>query len=291
MQTGIFAGRFRRSVIVALAFIIALAAPAAEAARVAVLSNKFSSETAADFGTKMPAHSFTAIDTSIAVPQLSTLKANFDILLVFEDGTFANSTGVGDVSAQFAAAGHAVVLGTFYEQDRSDGNPNNSPHGWGALENIDPNTTDGVGTPYLPRTLNAASIVQHPLTTGVTSLTSAKFAGGNSAKIGTTIVATWTQKNARGEVDPAIDYLKTGSACVIHVAIAPHYPSIGTPGVDFSGDFYRAWSNAFDFGASQCVVPSASGIAAIPTLQPFALALSALLVAALAAVRLRRARR
>jgi hypothetical protein len=286
-----FAGRVRRSVIVAVAFLVALAAPAVEAARVGVLSNKFSSETAADFGAKIPAHSFTAIDTSIAVPQLATLIANYDVLLVFEDSTFANSTGVGDVSAQFAAAGHAVVLGTFYEQDRSDGQPNNAPHGWGALEKIDPNTTDGVGTPYLPRTLNVAGLVPHPLTAGLTSLTSAKFAGGNSAKLGTTIVATWSQKNALGEVDPAIDYLKTANACVIHVAIAPHYPSIGTPGVDFSGDFYRAWQNAFDFGAAQCVAPAANGFVTVPTLHPFALALCALLLAALAAVRLRRARR
>ena len=46
----------------------------------------------------------------------------------------------------------------------------------------------------------------HPLTTGITSLTSAKFAGGNKAKPGTTVVAYWIQPNAQGSADPAISY-------------------------------------------------------------------------------------
>ena len=63
---------------------------------------------------------------------------------------------------------------------------------------IDPNTTDGTGTPYAPRTLDTATMVRHPLTRGLTSLTSGKFAGGNQAKPGTTVVAWWKQPNARG---------------------------------------------------------------------------------------------
>ena len=75
--------------------------------------------------------------------------ANFDVLLLFEDSVFSNATAVGNRVAEFANSGHAVVLGTFYDQDRSDalaGTP--APHGWGNLETIDPNTTDGVGTAY-----------------------------------------------------------------------------------------------------------------------------------------------
>ena len=72
---------------------------------------------------------------------------------------------VGNTVAAFARTGRPVVLGTFYDQDRSDGPPEFTPHGWGDLETIDPNVTDGVGTSYEPRTLGSS--VAHPLTVGV----------------------------------------------------------------------------------------------------------------------------
>ena len=143
---------------------------------------------------------------------------------MFEDSTFGNATAVGNAAAAFANTGRAVVIGAFYDQDRSDGPPANAPHGWGALEQIDPNTTDGTGTPYAPRTLDTATMARHPLTGGLTSLTSAKFAGGNRAKPGTTVVAWWKEPNALGQPDPAIAFRMTGPACVIQVAIAPELP-------------------------------------------------------------------
>jgi hypothetical protein len=233
----------------------------AQAARVAVLSNAWAAETAADYNAKIPRHVFTGIDVTSSVPSLETLLGNYDVILLFEDTVFANAPAVGTRVAAFANAGHAVVLGTFYDQDRSDvTGGTTSPHGWGTLESIDPNTTDGVGTAYAVRTLDAASIVTHPLTRGVTALSALRgdpgpYAGGNEAKPGTTIVAAWAQRNARGNIDPAIDYRQTGKACVIHIGIAPHYgvlQKFGTYGVDFGGDFYRAWANAFDFGALRC---------------------------------------
>ena len=51
---------------------------------------------------------------------------------------------------------------------------------------------------------------------------------------------------------PAIAYRITDGACVIHIAIAPQYPVIGTTNTEFGGDFYRVWENAFDFGAANC---------------------------------------
>ena len=66
----------------------------------------------------------------------------------------------------------------------------------------------------------------------------------------------------RGGVDPAIAYRMTGPACVIHVGIAPQYgvlADFSTYGTDFGGDFYRVWSNAFDFGAAGCPNESAPG--------------------------------
>ena len=247
-------------VIAALVVACALSAPA-QAARVAILSNAWSAETAADYNAKIPGHVFTGIDVTSSVPSLDVLLANYDVILLFEDRVFGNATAVGNQVAAFANAGRAVVLGTFYDQDRSDAiGGNTTPHGWGALEAIDPNTTDGVGTAYAVRTLDPGSIVPHPLTQGVTSLAALRgnpgpYAGGNDAKPGTTIVAAWAQPNLRGHVDPAIAFRQTGPACVIHIGIAPQYgvlKTFGTYGTDFAGDFYQVWRNAFDFGAAQC---------------------------------------
>ena len=263
---------------IAIAVAAMLINGSSHAARVGVLSNNHANETATDFSAKVTGHTFTAVNVSAAVPTLATLTANFDVLLLFEDSTFANATPVGNVVAAYANAGHAVVLGTFYDQDRSDVATVVTPNGWGALESIDPNTTDGVGTSYVPRSLDPASIVAHPLTAGVTTLTAGQWAGGNQAKPGTIVVANWLQKNARGNPDPAIAYRITGPACVIHVAIAPDYPIGGVPGTDFGGDFYRVWRNAFDFGAAACSTGPTPDPFAIPSHSPASLALTALLL-------------
>jgi hypothetical protein len=275
--------------------VVALAASPAHAARVGVLSNNNAVATAADFAARMPGHVFTGVATSGAVPTLASLQDAFDILLVFEDGRYPNATAVGDVSAAFANAGRAVILGTFYDQDRSDSvNPALlvPSHGWGALELIDPNTTDGVGVstdgtgvPNLARELNAGSIIAHPLTQGVTALGAVSgFAGGNQAKAGTIVLANWTEPNARGLADPAIAFRVTGSACVIQIGIAPDYAvGVGIGYGNFTGDFYRVWSNAFDFAATSCGASSPNEtLPGIPTLSDGGLALTALLIVALA---------
>jgi hypothetical protein len=278
--------RLSRTFLRALAVLLTVVfcAPAF-AARVGIMSNRYATETAADFNAKIPGHVFTGIDTSSSIPTLSSLTGSYDILLVFEDSTYANAPSVGNFVAAFAATGRPVVLGAFYEQDRTDAPSTVSPHGWGALETIDPNTTDGAGTPYAPRTLDTSSMLAHPLTSGITSLTSAKFAGGNSAKPGTIVVARWAQPNARGEPDPAISFRLSGKACVIQLAIAPNYAVIGVPGTDFTGDFHRAWQNAFDFGAKKCtppyVVDAGGDPANVPTLSQWGLILTVLLLALL----------
>lgn len=270
---------------------LAIAVPA-QAARVGILSNKYATETAADFNVRIPSHTFTAVDTASAVPTLGSLTSSFDVLLVFEDSTYVNAPAVGNVVAAFAQTGRPVALGAFYDQDRSDAPPSVSPHGWGALEQLDPNTTDGVGTPYAPRTLDTATLANHSLTSGLTALSSAKFAGGNSAKPGTTVVAYWTQQNAKGQKDPAIAFRITGDACVIQFAIAPNYPAVGATGTDFGGDFHRAWKNVFDFAATKCApatpLDPGGDPANVPTLSQWGLLLTILLVGALAARSLRR---
>jgi exosortase sorting signal-containing protein len=299
---------FHRALACAVLSLAAAFATPAYAARVGVLSNRFFAETAADFSARIPGHTFTGVDVSTVAPSLASLAASYDVLLLFEDLTFTNAPVVGNVVAAFAGTGRSVVLGTFYNQDRSDNaNPFLSPlpHGWGnALEAIDPNTTDGIGVatdalgiPNVAQTLNAASVTAHPLTAGVATLfATTGFAGGDQAKAGTIVLATWTRPNARNQPDPAIAYRVTGAACVINVGIAPHYAAIGTfgvspgPGVSFGGDFYRAWTNAFDFAAAGCVVGGvgANDATAIPTLSNWSLALTALLVVAVGFAQRRR---
>ena len=271
----------------AVLLVAVLAAPAVFAARVGILSNRYATETAADFNTRVTGHIFTGIDTGSSVPNLAALTSSYDVLLLFEDSTYGNAPSVGNVVAAFAGTGRAVVLGAFYEQDRTDAPPSVSPHGWGALEQLDPNTTDGAGTPYAARTLDVKGMLKHPLTAGITSLTSAKFAGDNAATPGTIVVANWTQPNAKGAPDPAMAFRLTGNACVIQFAIAPNYGVIGVGGTDFTGDFHRAWKNAFDFAANKCSPPYAvdpGGDAAnVPTLSEWGLALTILLLGFLGA--------
>jgi hypothetical protein len=276
-------------------FALFAVATSAHAARVGVLSNNYAVTTAADFAANVPGHTFTGVDTSTLAPTLPSLLAAYDVLLVFEDGAFINSTAVGNVAAAFANTGRVVVLGTFYDQDRSDvNNPAlaSQAHGWGALELIDPDTTDGIGVrtdpsgvPNLPRVLNAASIVSHPLTVGVTSLSATSgFAGGNQAKAGTIVLANWSELNARGLPDPAIAYRKTGTTCVIQIGIAPDYAvGVGAGYGNFSGNFYVVWKNAFDYAANGCGAASN-----IPSLSDGGLALTMLLVVVIAFTQRRR---
>lgn len=273
----------------------------AHAARIGVLSNQNAAATAADFTGRLTGHTFTAVEIATVTPPLATLVNNFDAILLFEDGLFANAPNVGNVVAQFAQTGRPVVLGSFYEQDRST-TTSVAASGWGALESLDPNISDGFGTAYSARSLNPTSLVVHPLTYGVKTLAAHQFAGGNQAKSGTIVLARWAQPNAHGARDPAIALRFTGNACVMHVAIAADYSSYGAYGSVYSGDFYPLWQNAFDFAAAKCIVgndqivdsgalpaaPSNGGPVAVPALAEATLALLSLLLATAALGALRR---
>src|SRR5689334_2466261 len=110
----------RAAALLLTATVLVGAAPA-QAARIAVLSNKFFAETAADFNSKLPGHTFTAFNVGNGPPSLATLAWQFDAMLLFEDTTFDQAPNVGNTVAAFARSGRPVVLGTFYDQDRSDG--------------------------------------------------------------------------------------------------------------------------------------------------------------------------
>lgn len=244
-----------------------LLANSAFAANIAVLSNNGESAVAADFNANITQHTFTGINVSAGPPDLATLQG-YDAVLLFENGCFSESMSVGNRVAEYANAGSPVVLGTFYNQDRTGSLCGGN---WGDLETIDPNTDDGIGTSYDGDTLDAASIVPHDLTAGVTSLWSDSYSGGNEAKSGTVVLALWENLNARGTDDPAIAYRVTGNACVIHIGIFPDYPSYGSYGVDFGGDFHQAWSNAFDYGVAGCEIQQPAPPTPIPTLSEYML--------------------
>ena len=279
---------------------LALAMPAA-AARIGVLSNQNAAATAADFAGRVTGHTFMPVETGTVTPPLASLVNSFDAILLFEDGLFTNAPNIGNVVAQFALTGRPVILGSFYEQDRST-TTSVAASGWGALESLDPNVSDGFGTAYSARSLNPTSLVLHPLTYGVRTLTAHQFAGGNQAKSGTIVLGRWTQPNAKGGHDPAIALRFTGQACVMHIAIAADYASYGAYGAIYGGDFYQLWQNAFDFAAAKCVVgnnqpvdsgalpaaPAQGTPAAVPALADGLLPLLSLLLALAALASLRR---
>lgn len=279
----------RLAVVAVISFASLIVALPAGAARVAVLSNRHADVVAADFATHVPGHVYTAFDVSGGPPDLATLLA-YDEILLFEDTLFDQAPNVGNRVYQVAIAGRPVIVSTFYNQDRSDraGLVLNTPHGWGQLETIDPDTTDTFGTQANPRSLNSATVVTHPLTAGVTSLfanviAGVGYAGGDQAKPGTRVLAAWSQPNANNQVDPAISLRQSTTACVMQIGIAPDLPLNGTLGTDFGGDYYRVWKNAFDFGASNC----GNGFF-VPTLSDTLLVALGLLLATIAALTLRR---
>jgi hypothetical protein len=291
-------GVFKNCAVLSAGALLSIGSAFAE--NIAVLSNNLADAAAADFNTNIPQHTFTAFTVGGGPPDLPTLQS-FDAILLFEDGWFSEAPNVGDRVAEYANAGGSVILGTFYNQDRSD-STSGGGNGWGNLELIDPNTSDGVGTSYDGDTLDAASIVAHPLTVGVTSLFSGSdgYSGGNEAKPGTVVLALWENFNALGNPDPAIAYRITGAACVIHIGIAPQYANYGTLGTDFGGDFYQVWSNAFDFAVDgeECSatlpppvppVPPAPPAPpeVVPTMSAYGLVLTILGLLSVAARRLR----
>ena len=161
------------------------------------------------------------------IPTLAQLQ-QYDVVLLWENGLFRrDSPATGNVVEQYVQGGGNLILGTFYWQNRSShpffgGN-------WGNLENIDPFT--GSGSRHQNDFLDAGSIVPHPLTTGLNSM-SGRFRGGTVPKPGTVVVANWTDGS------PLIGY--TTAHCIVAIS---HFPAHNFF-VPVSGDFYLMWENA-----------------------------------------------
>lgn len=207
------------------------------------VSNQYSNSCALDFTIKIPDVDFAWMDVESVTPTYADLSA-FDVVLLFEDEMFDNAPNVGSAVYDFVRAGGNLVIGTFYEQDRSD-TTGLTPFGWGPLETIDPFTSDGIGCEYSYDELNASSIVAHPITLGVGSLWCTEFHGGVHAKADTIVVANWTGPNDLGEACPLAGYrVLEDNQRVVQISIYPNYYYYDPVGTEFGGDFYRLWDNA-----------------------------------------------
>jgi hypothetical protein len=169
------------------------------------------------------------------------LLSQFDVVLVFANGLFDESIGVGTEIADYIALGGNVVIGSFYWQGRTDGGLGGV--GWGALENSDPYLSTG-GATY---TLGSLGTVDpHPLTTGLTALTSTGYWGGVAEKpSGTTVVASWADGT------PLVGYrLLPGGQRVVGVSLFP-----ASTALEATGDVQILWDNAVNW-AGQAGGPS-----------------------------------
>lgn len=171
-------------------------------------------------------------------PGLATLR-QYDVVLLFADGLFDETTTLGNELAQYVQAGGNVVMGSFYWQDRS-GSGFNSP-GWGDLESYDPftakvNPFTGKGGATYASEVMATPPVAHALTLGVNSVTSvAGYSAGVAAKASTTVVASWSGG------DPMIGYRILGAGQRI-VAVSL-FPAAAVP-TEVTGDVQVLWENA-----------------------------------------------
>jgi type 1 glutamine amidotransferase len=217
--------------------------PAPIVAECVIVSNQYADTCALDFTVKIPDVDFAWMNVEVSAPSISDLRA-FDVVLLFEDGGFANAPNVGSAVYEYVMIGGNLVIGTFYEQDRSEiGN------GWGLLETIDPFTSDGYGCEYAYNTLNLSSVMVHPITAGVESLWCDDYQGGVHAKPDTVVVANWTNQNYMGEACPLAGYcILEENQRVVQLSIYPNYAY--TTWSLFGGDFYTLWGNALKWAAS-----------------------------------------
>ena len=216
-----------------------------------ILSNWLAGTCALDFTVKIPDVDFAWMDVYSETPTYSNLSA-YDVVLLFEDGLFYNAPNVGSAVYDYVMSGGNLVIGTFYEQDRSDCTGWWTPDGWGLLETIDPFTSDGYGCEYSNDTLDILSLIMHPITSGVQSLWCDQYHGGVHAKADTVVVANWTDPNYLGEPCPLAGYrILEDNQRIVQISICPQYAYYNTSD-NVGGDFYTLWANAIKW-ASEAV--------------------------------------
>lgn len=167
--------------------------------------------------------------------------SQFDAVLLFANGQFAESATLGSEIESYVQAGGNLVIGSFYWQNRSDSNLGSS--GWGALEAIDPfasliDPVTGVGgatyqAGSLGLVVRGDAATGDALVQGLNTLTSTGFRGGVSAQTGTTVVARWDDGT------PLIGYrILPGGQRLVAISLFP------ASGQAAGGDTGALWDNA-----------------------------------------------
>ena len=204
--------------------------PVSDGIRVLLLSGGHTDNTqntAADFAANMTGLTFETFHATDGPPTLELLDT-FDVVLLYEDGIYGNSNIVGDLVHEYVMGGGNVVIGTFYWQDT-----------WGQMHAIEPFTSVG-GSEYNSDQLDPVSLVPHPLTEGIQTLTVNSYHGGAQEVAGTTVVARWS------DGVPLIGYRTLdGGQRLVAITTFPDYPSYG----GFTGDFFLMWENALKWAA------------------------------------------
>ena len=171
---------------------------------------------------------FSSWNATSSIPELDYLE-QFDLVMLYENGLFSNSANVGDVVAEYVLNGGSLLLSTFYWQNRTGGGFSGN---WGDLESIDP-LWDG-SCRYSASSLG--TIIDHPLTEGVNSLSGGNYRGGPvTLRDNATAVAWWS------DGDPLIVYNQPGGT-ITAVTMGPAW--VG------SGDWHQVWANAINWTAN-----------------------------------------
>jgi hypothetical protein len=147
-----------------------------------------------------------------------------DVILLFSNGLFDESLALGDAIRDYVEIGGNVVTASFYWQNRQDSGLGST--GWGSLEQVDAMTSTG-GANYSAGTLG--TVVPHPLTTGLSTLTASTFWGGAAVRTGdgAVVAATWADSS------PLVAYrVLPGGQRMVGVSLFPGVADAATGDVD-----------------------------------------------------------
>ena len=186
-----------------------------------------------------------ALDLGAGV-RVSLVGTNVMQRMTWDEELVAHQAVFSD-DESFVGLGGNVVFGSFYWQVRSGSGKETT--GWGGLEGVDPFSSSG-GAVYRDGSLGTVS--SHPLTEGLTSLTSDGLWGGVAALGGTTVVASWNDRT------PLVGYRKLSvGQRMVDVSIFPAHSTTCC----VSGDTGTLWKNAVRW-AGAAGGPARAGVVA-----------------------------
>lgn len=161
-----------------------------------------------------------------------------DVVLLFSNGLFDESSNLGSRIRDYVTIGGNVVTASFYWQNRFDSGLEST--GWGSLEQVDAMTSTG-GANYSATVLG--NVTPHPLTAGLTALATSTFWGGAAARTGegAFVVATWADQNDT----PLVAYrVLAGGQRMVGVSLFPAIGSAATGDVDVLFQNAVNWAGA-----------------------------------------------